>query len=203
MENTCSGIILAGGLNTRHGGRNKALMNIGGHRIIDRLYELMRPLFKDLILVTNDSGGYLDLDLRIVTDIFGERSSLTGMHAGLTFARCTHAFLIACDTPFAKKEMIELLLSETKPEIDVVIPETRNGREPLFAVYSRKCLPHIEKSLKQRNFKIQHFFNDVRVHFIGEDKLRSRDPDLVSFFNVNSPDRIGEAERMAAAIQAA
>ncbi len=59
MNNLCTGIILAGGKNTRFSGTNKALMPIGGKRIFDRIYDVLCNLFQDIILVTNDPMPYL------------------------------------------------------------------------------------------------------------------------------------------------
>jgi molybdenum cofactor guanylyltransferase len=196
MKHICSGIILAGGLNTRLDHKNKALMTVGGVRIIDRVYSVLAPLFDDLILVTNNPSDYMDLNLTIVTDIYQERSSLTGIHAGLSSARNGHGFCVACDVPFIKKELVELLLESVNPQIDVVVPRTNAGHEPLFAVYSKHCLNPIEHSLQRKEYKVQSFFSKMKVHKIRENVLRSTDPDLISFFNVNSQDRLEEAERL-------
>jgi len=96
-------VILAGGLNTRFSGTNKAFLRIRGKRILDHIYDLCKELFEEIILVTNDPLQYLEWDLVIATDIFPVRSSLTGIHAGLFCATNPYAFFIACDAPFLKK----------------------------------------------------------------------------------------------------
>ncbi len=83
MDIPCSGVILAGGRNSRFGGREKAFLPVGGKLLFERIYEVCRPLFDELILVTNNPAAYLRWDLHIVTDLFAVRSSLTGIHAGL------------------------------------------------------------------------------------------------------------------------
>ena len=107
MTTPCTGIILSGGLNTRFDGVNKALAPVGGRRIIDWLLEVFSGIFDETILVTNHPEQFLQYDLTIVTDVFEQRSSLTGIHTGLFYARNPHAFFSACDTPFLKKELIE------------------------------------------------------------------------------------------------
>src|SRR5687768_18228484 len=63
-----AGAILAGGQATRMGGRPKSFLEVGGRRIIDRQLEVMRPLFRELILCTNDPPRYADLGLPMVSD---------------------------------------------------------------------------------------------------------------------------------------
>jgi len=187
MLSSYTGVILAGGLNSRFTGANKAFMEIGGKRILDHIYDVFSELFEEIILVTNDPLKYLGWNLKIVTDIYPLRSSLTGIHAGLFYATHSHAFITACDTPFLKKDLVKTLIRAVLPQTDIVIPETTSGREPLCAVYSKRCLKPIENQLEKNDYKILSFFNKVRVTKIGENELRKKDPELTSFFNVNTP----------------
>ncbi|RPH52170.1 MAG: molybdenum cofactor guanylyltransferase [Desulfobacteraceae bacterium] len=196
MLSSYTGVILAGGLNSRFSGTNKAFMQIRGKRILDHIYDVFSDLFEEIILVTNDPLKYLGWNLKIVTDIHPSRSSLTGLHAGLFYATGSHVFITACDTPFLRKDLVEALISAALPQTDIVIPETTSGREALCAVYSKRCLKQIENQLEKNDYKIQRFFNKVRVVNISEKKLRAIDPELISFFNVNTPLALEKAKEM-------
>lgn len=197
MKNNFTGVILAGGKNSRFSGKNKALIRIGKKRILDRIYEVFTILFDKIILVTNDPVQYMEWDFDIVTDIFPIRSSLTGIHTGLFYTATPYAFFAACDIPFIKKELIEILLDSVEQGIDIVIPETSKGVEPLCSVYSKRCLKPIEEQLEKKSLKIQRMFQKVRVKKIPEDILRNVDPDLVSLSNINTPDDLARAKRAA------
>ncbi len=201
MKYPCSGIILSGGLSTRMGGKNKAFLRIGGETILDRLYKTFQGLFDEVLLVTNDPLEYLSWDLTIVTDLFPIRSSLTGIHAGLFHASAPHAFITACDTPFLKRELITTLLEELEPKWDVVMPVTQEGNQPLCAIYSKRCIKPIERQLQNEDPKILKFFPKVKVKEIPEARLRSADPHLISFFNINTPDDLAASEKMLSAKQ--
>ena len=196
MKFPCTGVILAGGRNKRFSGMNKAFISVGGKRIIDRIYEIFDSLFDEIILVANDPLKYLEWDLHIVSDIFPFRSSLTGIHTGLFFTNNFYTFITACDIPFLKKELVETIINSIETGVDVVIPETLNGMEPLCAVYSKKCLKPIENNLIQKELKIKQFFKKVRVKKLPENILREKDPDLISFFNINTPDDLARAEEI-------
>jgi molybdopterin-guanine dinucleotide biosynthesis protein A len=196
MKHPCSGVILAGGLGTRYGGENKAFIKVGGVRILDRLFDLFSELFDEILLVTTHPRDFLEWDALIVTDLFSVRSSLTGIHAGLFYASQPFAFFSACDTPFLKKEIIEMVLSEIEPGADLVLPRTSAGIEPLCAAYSRRCLKPAEEHLRANKFKIQLALKNCRIKTIPEDRLRAKDPGLVSFFNVNTPQDLARAEQM-------
>ncbi|MGD8293537.1 MAG: molybdenum cofactor guanylyltransferase [Desulfobacterales bacterium] len=198
MTLPCSGIILSGGLNTRFNGQNKAFIQVGQKRILDRLYGVFSDLFDDIILVTNHPLEFLDWDLTIVTDIFSTRSSLTGIHAGLFFANNPYAFFSACDTPFLSKELVIFLIEQIESNTDIIMPQTAAGFEPLCSIYSKRCLKQAERHLKENKFKIQWAFQDHRIKFIPEKMLLKIDPDLISFFNINTPEDLIQAEEILA-----
>ncbi|MES0363039.1 MAG: molybdenum cofactor guanylyltransferase [Desulfobacteria bacterium] len=198
MKYSCSGIILSGGLNERMAGKNKAFLSLGGQTILDRLCNTFQGLFDEVLLVTKDPLQYLSFDLKIVSDLFRVRSSLTGIHAGLFHASAPHAFITACDTPFLRPELIQALLDELEPRWDVIMPVTERGNQPLCAIYSKRCIKSIERQLQNGDPKILNFFPKVKVKEIPEAELRSADPDLISFFNINTPEDLTASEQMLA-----
>jgi len=194
MKYQCSGVILAGGASSRFAGRNKAFIKIKDKRILDRICGVFKELFKEVLLVAKDPLPYIQEDIQIATDLFPVRSSLTGIHAGLFYAKTPYVFFTACDTPFLKKEMIETILDHIDQGSDIVIPQTDEGFEPLCAVYSKNCLPIAERHLVHNKLKILRVFQRTRIKTIPEKVLRLKDPDLISFFNVNTPDDLAGAK---------
>jgi len=84
MQNTdCTGVILAGGLNRRFGGRNKALMEVGGQTVLDRVLSAFAGLFSETMVVTNTPLAFLSCESLVVTDIIDLRTPLAGLHAAL------------------------------------------------------------------------------------------------------------------------
>ncbi len=194
-----AGIILAGGLGTRMGHVKKAFLTISGRTILDRLLAVYRPLFSEILIAARDKDDYGAYDLPVAEDRFPARSSMTGIHAGLTAMRASHGFMAACDGPFLQSGLVRALLAQAAPEDDVVIPSKDDGYlEPLCAIYSKRCIPHIEAQLDQENYRIVSFFERVRVKPVPVSLLQAGDPHHISFFNVNSPDDLRQAERLAA-----
>lgn len=198
MKKAITGVILAGGLNKRFNGQNKAFIRLDGQVIIERLYRLFKDLFDEIIIVTNSPFFFSGFDCLIAADLFSFRASLTGIHTGLFYASCDHIFVCACDTPFVKTTLIETVLEATHPPVGATMPATSAGLEPLCAVYAKKCLPLVERHITRNQMKIQRVFGKKRIREISEKKLRQADPDLVSFFNINRPEDLDLAKRMIA-----
>src|SRR6058998_1526262 len=116
-----TGVIQAGGKSTRMGGRPKALLKLGGRRIIERVVDAVKPAVDDLLIVTNTPELYTFLGLPMVPDIYLDHGSLGGIYSGLLAAPGDAAFTVACDMPFLHADVARLVV-ERAGSGDVVIP---------------------------------------------------------------------------------
>ncbi len=179
-----TGIILSGGENSRMG-TNKAFVVIDGERLIDRILKIFRDLFKDVIVVTNSPLDYLDLDVTLVTDIYSGKKALGGIYTGLFYATCPHAFVAACDMPYLNPRFIAWMM-EQAPAYDLVVPESPDGFEPLHAIYAKSCLPHMQRRIIQDKLKVTGFYKGLKCLTISDAILKTFDPDMRMFVNVNT-----------------
>ena len=193
----CTGVILAGGQNKRFAGTDKAFERVGEATIFEHLYSIFRELFDQLLLVTNHPEKYMAWNIPMAADLYDIRSSLTGLHTGLFYTATPYAFFAACDTPFLKKEMVQAVLNAVKPNLDIVVPQTELGFEPLCAAYSRLCLKPIQAQLEKKQLQIQRLYKTMRTLKIPETSLRKIDPDLISLFHINTPEDLELASQMA------
>ena len=194
---TVTGVIQAGGRSTRMGGRPKALIELGGKRIIERIVEVLGQVLPDLLIVTNTPDLYAFLGLPMVPDVFPDHGSLGGIYSGLKAVK-EGAFTVACDMPFLHPEVVRLVVSRAGAA-DVVIPRVGEQLETMHALYSKNCLPHMEALLAAKRFKIVGFFEHVRVLEIPQAEVaRYRDPE-VCFMNVNTPEELARARALLAA----
>ncbi len=195
-----TGVIQAGGKSSRMGGRPKALMEVGGRRIIDRVTRVVRAVADDVVIVTNTPELYASLGLLMVPDVFPDHGSLGGIYSGLAAASGQVAFTVACDMPFLLPDVARLVTSRAA-QADVVIPKVGEQLETLHACYAKSCLGPIEARLRAGQLKIMGFFDQVRVLTIPETEVaRFRDPALV-FMNVNTPEELERARALLAALE--
>jgi molybdenum cofactor guanylyltransferase len=189
----CTAAILAGGAAKRMGGATKALLDVGGQTILDTLVATLSGRFTEILLVAKEPMAFQAMQpgapWRLVLDACPERSSLTGIRTALAHARTEHVFITACDTPLLRPALLTALLDHLRAEDDVVLPVKPDGYfEPLCAIYSRRCLPHIEAQLAREDYKIIRFFDQVRVSPLPLEMLLQADPDLLTFRNANTPE---------------
>jgi len=189
MKRKTTGIILAGGKNSRMGA-NKAFLEIDGTRLIDKTINIYRGIFPEIIIVTNDPLAYVEFtDATIVTDIYKGKGPLGGIYTGLFYSKNNYAFVSACDMPYLNKDFIDYLTEQTGKD-DVIVPELHERYQPLHAIYSRNCLPSIKRLLLMDKLKITGFYRGMRVKTIGENQISPFDNNGRLFQNLNTPEDV-------------
>ena len=190
-----TGVVQAGGKSSRMGGAPKALLELGGRRLIERVVGVVGEVVDDVLIVTNTPDLYRFLDLPMVPDVFADHGSLGGIYSGLAAAPGDAAFTVACDMPFLHAAVARLVVGRAG-EADVVIPRADDQLQTLHAVYGKGCLPHMEARLRAGRLKVSGFFDEVRVLEVPEAEIaRHADPALV-FMNLNTPAELERARAM-------
>jgi molybdopterin-guanine dinucleotide biosynthesis protein A len=197
-----SALILAGGKNSRIG-RNKAFIRLpNGQTILQNSINILQDIFPEIIIVANRKEAYREFEVPVVEDLIKECGPLGGVFTGLCHAASQRNFVTACDMPFISPALIRLLLAEGGTN-DVVIPEVEGRVEPLFAVYSKSCIPTIFEHLQRRDFKMREALAQLRVRRVGAAAVDLVDPQHLSFFNINAPEDLKTAENLAMRISEA
>jgi molybdopterin-guanine dinucleotide biosynthesis protein A len=192
-----TGVIQAGGKSTRMGGQPKALLELGGRRIVERVLAALAPAVDDVLVVTNTPELYAFLGLPMIADVYPDHGSLGGIYSGLKAARGQAAFTVACDMPFLHPDVVKLVVARAD-EGDVIVPRVGDQHETMHAAYAKACLPHIEEHLRLGQLRIVGFFPRVRVVEIAEaDVARFRAPGI-AFMNVNTPEELARARGLVA-----
>lgn len=189
LDESVTGVILAGGRSSRFG-TNKALSIFRGERLIERLVRSLRSVTGELMIITNSPDEYAFLDLPMVSDLIKDCGPLAGIYTALKTATTPLSLCIACDMPFAQPAFMRYLVTRAS-EADVVTPVSKQGDEPLCAVYRDTCVPLIETRLQAGQYKITGFYEHARVNRIYPQDTPAYDS--WSLFNVNTREEYTEA----------
>jgi molybdopterin-guanine dinucleotide biosynthesis protein A len=191
-----STVIQAGGQSSRMG-TDKALLKLAGMPLIEHVLRQVLGLTDEILLTSNNPDSLHYLNLRIFSDPVPGQGALYGLRTALQAAQGNIVLILACDMPFIRRDLLKLLLEQAGCA-DVVIPEWKGNLEPLHAVYRRlTCLQAIEHALRSGEKRVAGFFPEVAVKVLGEEAVAELDPRGLSFFNVNTPADLAEAERIA------
>ena len=195
------GAILAGGASRRFGSP-KALAAVGGRIIGERLRDALREAVGRVVLVTNEPELYADLQLPSRPDGHPGAGPVAGIETALRWAEeegRPGALVAACDMPFLDPRVLRLFVDcSRRSSPDAVAVRMDDGRSPPLCAYlSVRCLPAMERVLAGDDRSVRALLSSVVTTWLpAEEIARFRDPETM-FFNVNTPDDLRRAERIA------
>lgn len=119
---------------------------------------------------------------------------LEGLTTSFAVAKGRLVATSPCDTPFLRGELVRAIV-ESVGDTDIAVPSVGGLLEPLHATYRRDtCRDAFERALTKGEHKIVSAYSGLRVSPVDEGRLRAADPDLRSFWNLNSKDELARAE---------
>ena len=199
-EQIITGVVLAGG-RSRRLGRDKLVERVAGEPLIERVVTRLSEIAGEIVAVVADerAGSALGLaaSVRVVADLYPGKGSLGGIYTRVAASANSWTLVVAGDMPFLSLPLLRHM-STLREGYDVVVPVLDGRPEPTHALYAKACLEPMQRRLEQDMLKITGFFPDVRVREVPEDELRRYDPNLLSFFNINTQEDVDRAEALAA-----
>ena len=205
------GVVLAGGLARRMGGGDKALVPVAGRPMLGHVVDRLRPQVAACVINANgDPSRFDNFDAPVVADpVAGFAGPLAGILAGLMWAEhsrpdLTHMVSVAGDTPFFPADLVTRLsdgIARQKDDIALAVSDDRV--HPVFGLWPVELAGDLRRFLSDGNDrKILSFVARHRACRIGFPSIRARRDVIDPFFNVNRPDDVEKAERLASLLSA-
>jgi len=193
------GLILAGGLSTRMGGCDKALMPLAGKTMLARAVARLEPQVDAVAISANgDFSRFAEPGLTILTDtIPGHAGPLAGILAGLDWAAGeaaeTRLLSVPVDTPFFPADLAERLGEAAGDAARVFVARSAGREHPTFALWHGALREQLRRFLVAgKSFRMRDFLASCEVVFVDFPPTAAGfDP----FFNVNTPKDLALAER--------
>jgi molybdenum cofactor guanylyltransferase len=192
MPHPISAAILAGGKSSRLG-LDKAQLRLSGCApLVEEVTSLLGEVAEEVLVVGRAPGLVSPYGVRSVTDIIPEAGSLGGLYTALACASHHRCVVVGCDMPFLDTRLLGYMV-DLSPGYDIVIPRVGTYLEPLHAVYSRTCLGPVRKVIDSGRRRIYDFLHEVSVRYVEPAEILAFDPDMLSFFNINTTEQMEQA----------
>jgi molybdopterin-guanine dinucleotide biosynthesis protein A len=200
-EKQFSAVVLAGGRSSRMG-QLKALLPFGGPPLVARVATRLSGAFAEIIVVAGAGQASLLQPLvasaRVVEDANPFPGPLAALKLGLDQAGNDAVFACSCDLPFVSPELARRLCALLDP-YDAVVPVVGGRPEPLHAAYAPRVVGAlIGRIVAKGETRMSAIAANCSARHVAEAELRALDPELLSFFNVNTPEDYQAALRLLA-----
>lgn len=173
------GVLLCGGRSLRMG-TDKARLLLDGVSLLECTAALLREVCGEVVLACGEEPRYVELGLPLVLD--GPQPApdpgrstgpLAGLVAGLEALDTELTLAIACDMPRLERGLLRALEHRAREErLDACFLSSERGREPLCAVYSRRCVEPMRRALAAGRRRVTAFLDEVGFDLrVGELRL--------------------------------
>lgn len=190
------GLILAGG-GSRRMGANKALLELDGVALIDRVAARLGPQVRKLVVAADDATHFAGRNLTVLPDALPDAGPLGGLLGGLLRAEAEGADAVVsapCDTPFLPADLVARLTEAASGAPAGLAIAQSAGRDHFAIAF---CPVRLAPSLREwlaapDNRAIRDWLGPLepaRAAFAG-----TPDP----FFNINTPDDLARARALLA-----
>jgi len=196
------GLVLAGGQSRRMGGGDKPLRLLAGRPLLAHIVERVAPQVRRLVLNANgDPARFGDTGLPVVADDVPDFAGpLAGILAGLDWA-ATHApdigFIASVpgDCPFLPRDLVARLHAARRGGgVPLACARSGEWRHPVVGVWPVALRADLRQALTKDELRKIELWTARHGVALADWPAEPVDP----FFNVNTPEDVAAAERIAA-----
>jgi len=198
------GYVLSGGASSRFG-RDKALVRFGAIPLLLEIVKLAQTCTSEVAVVAGaQKYGDLDANLEIIEDRWPGEGPLGGIVTGLQHSAATSHpaewnLILSCDLPFLTAEWLKFLVDRARaspPEIQVILPHSAHGPEPLCACYRTSAAEPLKNVFDRGVRKVTQALQQLRTEVLDESIWKRFDSAGRLFWNMNTPADFEEAQRL-------
>src|ERR1700693_1136929 len=195
--------VLAGGASSRFG-RDKALVRFGERPLLLEIVALAQTCAADVLVVASDRK-YSDLsaDLKSIEDQWPGEGPLGAIITALQHTAAAPEYqwnlILSCDMPFLTAEWLKFLVDRARasaPEIQVILPRSTHGPEPLCACYRNSAADPLKDVFDRGVRKVTQALKQVRTEVLDDSVWKRFDSAGRLLWNMNTPADFEEAQRL-------
>jgi len=176
-------VIVAGGKSTRMQ-KDKALLPFGELSSLAQFqYARLSQLFSEVYL--SSKSNKFDFEVRVIEDKYEVSSPLVALISIFETLTFDEVFVLSVDAPFVDKSVMIKLYEEAELCSDIIVVKSKNGLEPLCAIYRRTFLKKAKIALSNNRHKLHALFDELTVQSVEVEE------DV--FMNLNYPHEYEEA----------
>lgn len=191
-----TGLILAGGLGTRMGQRDKGMLPLHGQPLARHVLQRLAPQVGQLaISVHADAGDYARFGLPVWPDALpGQLGPLAGLHSGMRHAGTPYLLTVPCDSPLLPPDLAarlatglvennaDLAIAVTE-EIDPATGSTVRRPHPVFCLVKTSALPQLDAYLRSGERRMRTWHGPLKLAEVLFENNGA-------FGNINTPDEL-------------
>lgn len=177
-----TGVILAGGRNSRMAGEHKALLQWQQRSFVSHIVERLQPQVEQLVINSNQPQLFNALRLPIIADPYpDQRGPLAGILAGLTYSTTPLTLFVPCDNPKVTPQLVARLATALHDNnLNIAYAGTGTDNHYLYALMRTELRDSANRFMHSSNFAVRQWYAQQRCRRV------EFDDQTACFININS-----------------
>lgn len=155
-----TGIILAGGKSERMG-TDKGLLVLNGKTFISHIYDAMKPIVGDNIMVVSSNADYDTFGYNRIEDLIADKGPVGGLYTALKQSKTKFNLVLSVDVPLVSTELLAWLLENHHESYLMTQVQSNDKASPLIAVYDRAVRIPLGERLAGNQLKLRGLLEEI------------------------------------------
>ena len=168
-------------------GQDKAALRFQGKPLIQHAIDLVSHFTADMRIVGPPERYELKTPgVPVMADLVESRGPISGILTALLSTPSSLNLIVACDMPRIPITFVDMLFEKVN-QADAAAFKSNSGLiEPLCALYTKNCLPFIDRNFRLKRYQIADSLEQVRVNYISEGELLQKGLHTSIFRSINT-----------------
>lgn len=192
MQQTITGMVLAGGLARRFDSRDKGLIELNHQPLVVYALDAMKEVADHLVINANRNiNDYKQLGYPVISDLDGSFSGpLAGVLSVMQQAQSDYVFSVPCDCPLINASMLQRMVDTlNQHQAECCIPDDGERVHPVFLLLKTELQTSLADYLANGQRKIDRWLEQHQLVKVD----CSDQPE--TFLNVNTPEQLKALEQ--------
>ncbi|MNX22671.1 putative molybdenum cofactor guanylyltransferase [compost metagenome] len=155
-----TGIILAGGKSQRMG-TDKGLLPFKGKPFISHVYEALKSVIGDNIVVVSSNADYDALGYTRIEDLIADKGPVGGLYTALKQSKTKFNLVLSVDVPLVSTDLLQWLVDKHEDSFMVTQVQVQEKASPLVGVYDRSMRILLGEHLAGNQLKLRGVIAEV------------------------------------------
>ena len=194
MNETITGVILAGGQGRRMGGVDKGLQTLNGRPLVQWVLERLAPQVDTVLISANQNlERYAGFGYPVLPDT-QSAGPLAGLHTALSQATSPLLVTVPCDSPFLPADLVRRLHAALEAEgAELAVARTGGQVQRAFCLMRREILPKLDAFLASGDRMVGLWHASLKLAEVAFDD------EADAFDNINTPEELARCQNRPAA----
>lgn len=162
QKSPLSSYILCGGASRRYGS-DKCQAHLKGLPFYLHILGVLKQIFSSVYSVGKNE---LDRNIPHILDMYPGQSAMNGIATALNHSFPTPAFIISCDMPLIRPDIVNELLNCHKDQKISCFAASRGRTHYTCGIYSADLLPEMEKALAKKSPALHRLIQKKKYNLV-------------------------------------